>query len=256
MLFDLGGRRKNFIRVIYAFLALLMGGGLVLLGIGGDASGGLLSAFGIGDDGGTTDADPVLERDIDNATETLSSNPEDQRALLILARTHYLLGNNALQNEDTETATSEYESADDAWQKYLATKPQKPDDAVARLMVQLYATLAGSNPSPTVIQKQLDSAVAAAQIVADESPSLGTYTTLATYAYVSGDTKLGDEVRKKALAEAPDSTTKQQVTQQLDSAEAQGEAIAKSIKKSAPDEEQLENPLGGLAGTQPAVPGG
>jgi hypothetical protein len=256
MLFDLGGRRKNFIRVIYAFLAILMGGGLVLLGIGGDASGGLLSAFGIGDDGGTTDADPALERDIDNANETLASNPEDQRALLILARTHYLLGNNALQDEDAETATSEYESADDAWQKYLATKPEKPDDSVARLMSQLYLTLASNNSSPTALQDQLDSATEAAQIVADASPSLGTYATLATNAYLSGDTKLGDEARKKALAEAPDETTKNQITQQFDAAEAQGKAIAKSIKKSAPDPEQLENPLGGLGGTQAPLPGG
>jgi len=256
MLFDLGGRRKNFIRVIYAFLALLMGGGLVLLGIGGDASGGLLSAFGIGDDGGTTDADPALERQIDTANETLATNPQDERALLVLARTHYLLGNNALQDEDAETATTEYESADEAWQKYLATKPQKPDDGVASLMVQAYAALAGTDPSPTTIEDRLGSAVEAAQIVADARPSLGTFTNLATYAYLAGDTKVAEQARKDALAEAPDSTTKQQVSQQLDAAEAQGKAIAKSIKKSAPDEEQLENPLGGLGGTEPAIPGG
>ena len=254
MLFDLQGRRKNVIRVIYAFLALLMGGGLVLLGIGGDASGGLLNAVGLGDDGSTS-ADPAFERQIDSANETLASNPNDEKALLILARVHYLAGNNAIETDEqgattlTEDTITEYNSADDAWQKYLATNPKKVDDGVASLMVQLYASLAGTDPSATVLQQQLDSAVEAAQIVAEARPSLGTNTTLATYAYIAGDTKLAEQARKDALAAAPDSATKQQVTQQLDQAEAQGKAIAKSIAKSAPDQEQLENPLGGLGGS-------
>ncbi len=154
MLFDLQGRRKNVIRVIYAFLALLMGGGLVLLGIGGDASGGLLNAVGLGDDG-STPADPAFERQIDSANETLATNPKDEKALLTLARVHYLAGNNAIETDEqgaatlTEDSISEYNAADDAWQKYLATNPQKPDDGVASLMVQLYASLAGSNTSAT-----------------------------------------------------------------------------------------------------------
>src|SRR3954451_22742779 len=46
MLFDLRGRgRKNTVRVIYILLAFLMGGGLVLFGIGGDTSGGLVDAI-------------------------------------------------------------------------------------------------------------------------------------------------------------------------------------------------------------------
>ena len=46
MLFDLRGRgRRTTVQVIYLTLALLMGGGLVLFGIGGDVSGGLVDAF-------------------------------------------------------------------------------------------------------------------------------------------------------------------------------------------------------------------
>ena len=46
MLFDLRGRgRRRTVQVIYLTLALLLGGGLVLFGIGGDVQGGLFDAF-------------------------------------------------------------------------------------------------------------------------------------------------------------------------------------------------------------------
>ena len=38
MLFDLRGRRRRAVQVTYLILALLLGGGLVLFGIGGDVS--------------------------------------------------------------------------------------------------------------------------------------------------------------------------------------------------------------------------
>ena len=53
MLFDLRGRgRRRTVKTIYVGLALLMGGGLVLFGIGGHTSGGLFDAFSGGGGGG------------------------------------------------------------------------------------------------------------------------------------------------------------------------------------------------------------
>src|ERR687890_339893 len=46
MLFDLrGAGRRTTVKVVYLTLAVLMGGGLVLFGIGGDVSGGLVDAI-------------------------------------------------------------------------------------------------------------------------------------------------------------------------------------------------------------------
>src|ERR671914_530323 len=47
MLFDLRGRRRRAVQATYLILALLMGGGLVFFGIGGDVSGGLFDAFSV-----------------------------------------------------------------------------------------------------------------------------------------------------------------------------------------------------------------
>src|SRR5256886_6259674 len=53
MLFDLRGRgRRRTIQAIYVTLAILMGGGLVFFGIGGNTSGGLFDAFKSGGRGG------------------------------------------------------------------------------------------------------------------------------------------------------------------------------------------------------------
>ena len=54
MLFDLRGRRRRAVQATYLTLAVLMGGGLVLFGIGGDVSGGLFDAFS-GNSSNTTD---------------------------------------------------------------------------------------------------------------------------------------------------------------------------------------------------------
>src|SRR3954463_5160124 len=46
MLFDLrGAGRRTTVKVVYVLLAILMGGGLVLFGIGGSVSGGLVDAI-------------------------------------------------------------------------------------------------------------------------------------------------------------------------------------------------------------------
>ena len=61
MLFDLRGRgRRRTVQVIYLSLAILMGGGLVLFGIGGATSGGLFDAFS-GNSGGGNSGNAALE---------------------------------------------------------------------------------------------------------------------------------------------------------------------------------------------------
>src|SRR3954465_1265706 len=45
MLFDLKGKRRRFVQATYLSLAVLMGGGLVLFGIGGGTNGGLLDTI-------------------------------------------------------------------------------------------------------------------------------------------------------------------------------------------------------------------
>lgn len=253
MLFELGGRRKRFIQVIYVFLALLMGGGLVLLGIGGDANGGLLDAVGLGSSSSNT-TDSATGGDIDKAEEALAANPEDAKALLLLARSQYIAGQQALDVDEqgqptlTEDSTAAFEASIDAWERYIKTDPAEPDDEVATVVFQAYGNVAFAADDPTTIQQRLEGATETAQIVAEANPGPNSYLQLATYAYLSGDAKRGAEAGKKAVAEADDASL-DAVKSQLQQAEQQGKTIQKQLAAQAPTEEDLQNPLQGLGGT-------
>ena len=86
MLFDLRGRgRKNTVRIIYVLLAFLMGGGLVLFGIGGATSGGLVDAI----TGAGTSSDAGEKRFTKRETAALKrieANSNDQAAYIDLVR--------------------------------------------------------------------------------------------------------------------------------------------------------------------------
>ena len=89
MLFDLRGKRKRLVQVIYASLALLMGGGLVLFGIGGEVSGGLLDAF--------TNRQSVQSGDLVKEAERLQeradAQPGNEQLKLRLIRARNAAGN-------------------------------------------------------------------------------------------------------------------------------------------------------------------
>src|SRR2546430_12155264 len=84
MLFDLRGRgRRRTVQTIYVTLAILMGGGLVFFGIGGNTSGGLFDAFKSGGSGGGSG---VFSKQAAQAEKTLKGNSHDVAARALLAR--------------------------------------------------------------------------------------------------------------------------------------------------------------------------
>ena len=84
MLFDLRARgRRRTVKIVYVFLALLMGGGLVFFGIGGATSGGLLDAFKGGGGGGKAWITPVRrsqKSEVRSQRSEVRDQPIDDRA--------------------------------------------------------------------------------------------------------------------------------------------------------------------------------
>ena len=79
MLFDLRGRgRRRTVQVIYLSLAVLMGGGLVLFGIGGGTNGGLFDAIG-GSGSSNTSTDTVFKDRLAAYERQLKADPQDTR---------------------------------------------------------------------------------------------------------------------------------------------------------------------------------
>jgi tetratricopeptide (TPR) repeat protein len=242
-------------------LAVLMGGGLVLFGIGGGTSGGLLDGLGIS--GGGTSSDPQFDDRIERAQATLETSPDDEKALLSLAEAHFLRAQTELEVDEqgrqtvTEEAQSDYAAAIEAWETYLGTEPEKPDDSVAALVLRAYGYTISLDDLPSELKTEVKGAYEAANVVAQSQPSFGTYLTLTQTALLAGEDKAAKEAEKKTLAEAPDESSKTAAKSQIASAKQQAVVVQKYIEGKAPTTAEGPNPLsglgGGLAPTDPAA---
>jgi hypothetical protein len=205
MLFDLrGAGRRTTIKVVYLSLAVLMGGGLVLFGIGGDVSGGLVDA--ITERSGTTDTGTGRYEDrVREASRAAQADPQDAAAWADLARARYQLAQ-AGDNFDRSTqqfsasGKEQLRQATAAWERHLALDPKKPDDGVASLMVQAYSQFGLNEPTK---------AVAAQEVITEVRAKSATFANLAVLAYQAGQTRKGDLATERAvdLADADDRET-------------------------------------------------
>ena len=225
MLFDLRARgRRRTIQVIYLFLALLMGGGLIFFGIGGNTSGGLFDAFK--SNGGSSSSDSALTKKVETAQKRVQANRSDHALWAALTRAQYQvagLGENYDQSTGTFTAKGKtaLRKVERSWDQYMKLDPPKPNPDLASLMVQAF--------SPTGLNRPAK-AVTAQEIVIDSRPaSTGLYSTLAVLAYAAGQTRKGDLASSKAVELAP-KDQRQTVKEQLKQAKQQ--ATASSAQQS------------------------
>ncbi|HEV3378120.1 MAG TPA: hypothetical protein VG126_12645 [Thermoleophilaceae bacterium] len=216
MLFDLRGRRRRAVQATYLTLAVLMGGGLVLFGIGGDVSGGLFDAFSDRTGGG--DTSEQLEERIDRNEERVQSNPRNEAALKALVRDYHALASSQLPTgavQYPEEARDELQQAGEYWQRYLEAETGDPDPSLARLAVAVYDQGALSQPAE---------AASAMRIVAEADNDFQSYLALVQRASAAGDKRTADLAGQKAIDLAP-KRMKKQVRQQV-----------KALKAAAPAE--------------------
>ena len=87
MLFDLRGRgRRRTVQAVYLTLAVLLGGGLILFGIGGDTQGGLVDAF-TGDN--QDNSGGIYADRVEAAEKRVQANRQDAAAWGALAKAQY-----------------------------------------------------------------------------------------------------------------------------------------------------------------------
>ena len=195
MLFDLRGRRRRAVQATYLMLALLMGGGLVLFGIGGDVSGGLVDAFKGG--GGGSSGDSALEDRIDRQEERLATNPQNTAVLQNLIRDYYSLATGQRESGTVgfpEDAKDDLRKSGAYWQRYVTASDGDPSPDAARYALQVYDVAALNRPKDA--QK-------AAAIIAEDSNDVASYLRLVSYAALAGDTRTADLAAKKAVDLAP-----------------------------------------------------
>ncbi len=194
MLFDLRGRgRRRTVRVLYTFLALLIGVGLVGFGVGGGfGGGGILSAANNNEGSGSS----TFRGEIKKYERLTRHEPRSLAAWegLVKARLHE--SSNFTQNGVTAKGKELFQQASEAWQSYLALNPPTPNTALASEMYPIYSEEGLNQPAQ---------AVAALQIVLTTRPtSEALYSQLAQYAYKAHNQRTGDLAAAKAVSLAPE----------------------------------------------------
>jgi predicted Zn-dependent protease len=195
MLFDLRSRgRRRTVQGVYLALAVLMGGGLILFGVGtGVGGGGLLNAFG----GGSSNQKQVVSQQETQALRQTRANPSDPQgwASLLQARwTSAGQGNdyNATTGTFTAAGKRELTGATQAWQRYRALV-KSPDPNLAILAARAYSAL-GNYASAAGAWED--------ETLASPTESKG-FECLAVTAYAASQTRKGDLATTKALSLIP-----------------------------------------------------
>jgi hypothetical protein len=193
MLFDLRSRgRRRTVQAVYLMLAILIGGGLVLFGVGtGSGNGGLLNAFG----GGSGSSKPAVTGAEKAALHQTQLDPNSASAWGALVQARYeAAGQDQNQTTGAFTAagTLKLRQTGEAWQRYVKLT-KKPDSTVALLAAHAYDSLGDSKDG-----------VGAWQAVTQANPTAFTYYEyLAADAWQAKQTDLGDLASQKAISLAP-----------------------------------------------------
>jgi hypothetical protein len=199
MLFDLRGRgRRRTVQGVYLGLALLMGGGLVLFGVGaGNGFGGILNAFT--GNGSGNQQNSVVSQQERSAQKAVTANPSSAAAWASLVQAHWTAAQqNGTTNSTTGTAVytaagkKKLAATTQGWQQYLKLT-KSPDPNLAVLAARAYAA-----------QGNYAGEASAWETEAAGSPGQPKgYECLAASAYAAKQTRKGDLAMAKALSLVP-----------------------------------------------------
>jgi hypothetical protein len=201
MLFDLRGRRRRAVQVTYLTLAVLMGGGLVLFGIGG-SSGGIIDAI-TGNDSGGTVSDSGLEKRIETQQKKLRASPNNTAALAELVRLHYQVASSQTPSGSTTIADDQKDELRKAgvyWDRYVTATDNNPNPDLARVALIVFDKTGLNQPT-----KAKD----VVRVLAADANNAQTYLLLVQYATAAGDKRTAQLAAQKAVDLAPKGQRKQ-----------------------------------------------
>jgi tetratricopeptide (TPR) repeat protein len=257
MLFDIRGRRKHVVRVVYAILALLMGASLFVV----------VGPFNLAEvvgGGGTSSADEVFDEQVERIEGRLAKDPKDEALLLSFTRANISAGN-AKSEEELEgespqlssDARNNFQRALQTWNRYLKVVGDEPNPVAAQLVGSTYFRLAEvGSASVQEIESNIDAAVKAQRIAAEERPNVGSLSSLAIYEFFNGNFEAGDKATKQAMASVPKGAEAKTIKQQLGEYRRNAKQYVKSLEQAAKRQKesggaQLQNPFGGVGSGNP-----
>src|SRR6202012_2288775 len=180
MVFDIRGRRRHVVKVVYAILAILMVASLFLV----TGAINLNSLFGTNTTGER--ASQVAEKQAVAIEQRLAKEPAKEEVLLGNLTRARITAANALASEassegEVEEWRQRMSKASEDWSRYLAASNNEPSVGIAQIVAPAMWLFAEHSSS---IGQTLENAKIASDVqtmVAEARPSLGTWSNAAIY---------------------------------------------------------------------------
>ena len=260
MVFDIRGRRRHVVKVVYAILAVLMGLSLFLV----TGAVNLGSLFGSNSSSGS--AAQTFEERSERIETKLKKEPESEDLLLSLSRNRAtaattLVNSGAGESADgIEEVRTQLNLASEAWSRYLKAADE-PSVGGATIMAPAFFLAAQASRSNQEAEENIEAAAEAEEIVANARPSLNSWSTLAQYVVFTGDYAGAKEATGKAAKYANTKFERESLENKLTELEKSGREFQKGVKEEESAKKEAAkveesgggstgaNPLNGLGGT-------
>ncbi len=254
MLFDLRGKRRNVVKVVYAILAVLMGLSLLLIA----------GPLPFGDIFGNEDAREIAkeqnEERVERIEAKLAKNPDDANLLLNLTRAHITAAGNLVEEVAPEQlaltpeSRQEYERAASTWDEYLEATDE-PNVGTAQQMSNTFLQLAETATNLQDSERNIVAAAEAQEIVADRRPSIGALGTLALFTTFTFDYAGAERINDEAMKFATSKIEREQLQNQFDEAKKRAEKYEKELRREERLQKQFRESQQGAEGKAPGGSG-
>ncbi len=252
MVFDIRGRRRHVVKVVYAILAILMAASLFLV----TGAVNINSIFGGGSSGET--AVTSYEKQAERIEAKLAKQPGDEDLLANLTRSRINAGNAMITNsagkspaEVEEEVRQQYAEVSEDWSKYLEAA-KEPGAGLAIQVAPALFELARLSPTGEKALENIKAASEAQKLVAEKRPSLNSWSTLAFYTLFTQNFKAAEHAREEAKKFAHSKFERETFENKYDEVEKSAKEFGKGLKaekaqkSQSSGKESLESPLQGL----------
>ncbi|OJU86331.1 MAG: hypothetical protein BGO11_03200 [Solirubrobacterales bacterium 70-9] len=253
MVFDIRGRRRHVVKVVYAILAILMAASLFLV------TGVLNPNTLFGGNSSGESAASRLEKQAEQIEARLAKSPEDENLLLNLTRTRINVANTMITEgasgqSGAEEVKHQLALASEDWSNYLKAAAE-PSPGLAIQVSPALFQLAELSTSGEEALENVVAATEAQEIVAKARPSLNSLSTLGIYQAFAQEYKAASKSIEEATKFASTKFERESLENKFEEIEKQAKEFGKGLKaeeaaasQSSQGKEKLENPLQPLGG--------
>jgi hypothetical protein len=226
MVFDIRGRRRHVVKVVYAILAILMAASLFLV----------IGPFNIGElvgNGSSSIPAEEFEKHAERIEVELQKQPGEEKLLANLTNNRMLAGQQLYavgpngETAPTIESRTQYQKASAAWSEYLEAS-QEPSPSLSQRMGGVLFSLAQISRSFGEANQNLIAAAEAQKIYSEQRPTLNSLSTLALYTAFT-DIPEAEKINAEAEKLATSKFQREQLSNQFKSTVKSAEAFQKEL---------------------------